>query len=473
MSEYPNVLKASLEKDEQFNSEVQSAIKKLFKEQKESSFKNEEFDAKIINRGNTKCYLIVNDIKHKVMSVYTENISEWNSDKPFSYGLSSLQEKGQIYSSKLVSFPTKKGKDEDGSLAKMLKKMSPETIKELGVSIAEMLELISSAKSLDRYRDGPYSVTSCIYELNDFCKFLGVNRDNEFWAKQNEALNPMVQKKVGEIMISLNYMFNVAEKQGFNSENSFEFNDLDNHMWKVDNGLALDDQNLGFYCIRENQNVTIYAWDRSNENAKKHTDLDELLVDINTGNTNLIDHVALKIENGQVTFVDNALIYCLDLDIKFTKNALIDEGYGELEYPVDIYSFKYQLAYYQKHYGYDEFQFMAQAMLTLGSGFEYDKKNGRFFDSNVDYDPSVVNYEEQIKEKRVESIYGSPKGFSKLDDDWAAAVERMLDTLKVDRPLPIILNTIQEKNDKLDEIIEFYEESLEKINVKKPTSKKM
>jgi hypothetical protein len=467
MSEYPNVLKASLEKDEQFNSEVQSAVNKLFNEQKASAFKNKEFEAKIINCNETKRYLIVQDTKHKVMSVYSENISDWNEDEPFSYALRSLQENGQIYSRGLVSFPTKKGKEKDSSLAKMLKKISPETIKDLGVSIDEMLELISSTKSMGRYHDGPYSTTSCIYELNDFCKFLGVERNNEFWAKHSEALNTMVQKKVGEIMISLNYMFNIAEKNGFNSDKSFEFNDLDNHMWKVENGIALDDQNLGFYCVVKNQDVTIYAWDRGNNNSKKHTDLDELLVDVESGNTNIIDHIALKIKGGQVTFVDNALINSLDLDIKFTKNALIDEGYGQPKYPVDIYSFKYQLAYYQKHYGYNEFKFMNQAMLTLGSCLEFDKRNGRFYDSNVDYDPSLGDYQEQVKTKRVESIYGSPKSFSKLDDDWASAVERMLNTLKVDRPLPIIVDSVQEKNEKLDEIIQSYEIALEAIKPKK------
>ena len=467
MSEYPNVLKASLEKDEQFNSEVQSAIKKLFKEQKESAFKNEEFDAKIIKGNEADLYLIVQDTKHKVMSVYFQKIAEWNEDDPFGYALRSLKENGSIYSQRLISFTNKKGKEEDSPITKMLKELTPEAVKALGMSIEEAIELFSSTRSMGRYHEGPYYVTSCVYELNNFCKFLGVQRTTEFLAKQSEQLNEKVQNRLSDFIISLTYMNKVVDKNNFDTNNRFVFNDLDNHLWKVEDGIALDDQNFGFYCVMKGQDITIYSWDCGNNNTKKHSEIEPLLQDIKNGNTNLIDHVALKVENGKVTFVDNAAINSLDLDIGFTKNALEDEGYGKPEYPVDIYSFKYQLAYYQKNYGYDEFKFMNQAILTLGSGFSYDKENGRFYDSSVNYDSSVGDYQEQVKTKRVETIYGYPQNFTNLDDDWTAAVERMLKTLKVDRPLPIVVDSVQEKNEKLDEIIQSYEKALEAIKPKK------
>lgn len=473
MSEYTNVLKVSLEKDEQFNSEVQSAIHKLFKDQKESAFKNKEFNAKIINDGETKRYLIVNDTKHNVMSVYAENISEWNANEPFSYALRSLKENGSIYSQKVVSFANKKGKEEDSPITKMLKELTPEAVKALGMSIEEAIELFSSTRSMGRYHEGPYHVTSCVYELNNFCKFLGVQRTTEFLAKQSEQLNEKVQNRLSDFIISLTYMQKVAEQNQFDEKNRFVFNDLDNHLWKVEDGIALDCQNFGFYCVMKGQDITIYSWDCGNNNTKKHTEIEPLLQDIKDGNINLIDHVALKVEAGKVTFVDNAAINSLDSNIGFTKNALEDEGYGEPEYPVDIYSFNYQLAYYQKHYGYDEFKFMNQAMLTLGSGFGYDKKNGRFYDSSVNYDSSVGTYQEKVKTKRVETIYGYPQSFTHLDDDWTAAVERMLKTLKVDRPLPIVADSIEEKNAKLDEIIQSYEKSLTAIKKKKESNQEI
>jgi hypothetical protein len=472
MSDYPNVLKNSLEKDDDFNNEVQNAVLTLFKKEKTSVLKNKNFEAKIINGNKSNRYLIVNNLKTKVISVYYEDISEWNEKEPFKYNLQSLSKNEKIYSHKVLSFKNNKGKKEDSNshpLAKMLKKLGPDAFKELGMSIDEALEFLSSARSMNG--DEPYSVGYSAYELNQFCKFLGVKRDTDFWVKNSEKLNEILQIKVGDIMISIDYMFKIAEKQGFNSDNRFEFNDLDNHMWKVEKGIALDSQNFGFYCLKNNQDLTIYAWDRGNNNTKKHSNLEDLLVDIENNNIDIVDDIALKIIDGKVTFVDNAIIYSLELNIKATKNALIDEDYGDVEYPVDIYSFKYQLAYYQKHYRYDEFKFMNQALLTLGSGFSYDAKNGRFYDDNVEYDPSVGNYEEKIRTERVESIYGEPKGFSKLDEDWAAAVERMLNTLKVDRPLPIVRDNAKEKNEKLDEIIQFYEESLANMKIVKPTSK--
>lgn len=472
MSEYPNVLKESLEKDQQFNIDIQNAVNKLFKQQKNSVFKNTEFDAKIINDGETKRYLMVNDSKSKVMAVYSEDISEWNQDEPFKYSLQSLQESGSIYSFRILSFKTKndKAEKEDNPIARMAKNLSSEDLDRLGMSMEEAIEFLSSARSMGRYREGHYFMTSSAYDLNNFCKFLGVERDTNFWKKHSEKLNEILQGRVSDFFISLKYMQKVADKNNFDADNAFEFNDLDNHMWKASNGIVVDDQNLGFYCVINDQDMTIYAWDQGNNNIKKHTDLDSLLADIENENTNLIDHVALKVENGKVIFVDNAMIYNLDSDIKFTKNALEEEGYGQPEYPVDLYSFNYQLAYYQQNYGYDEFKFMDQALLTLGSGFQYDKENGRFYDSDIEYDANITQYKVQPKTKKVESIYGEPQNFTNLDNDWSAAIARMIHILKTDRPLPIIANTDKEKNDKLDEIIQLYEKGLEKLN-KKATKK--
>jgi hypothetical protein len=265
-------------------------------------------------------------------------------------------------------------------------------------------------------------------------------------------------------------MFDVAEKEKFNSKNKFTFNDLDNHLWKHEKGIAFDSQNFGFYCVMKDQDVTIYAWDQGGNNCKPCTSISKLTKDIKAGNTNLIDHVALKVENGKVTFVDNAMIYSLDLDIIFTKNALVEDGFGEPTYPVDIKSFDYQLAYYQKRYNYSEFQFMNQAMLTLGGGFGYDRESGRFYDDSVRYDASLGAYQPEEKEEKATGIYGAPKGFTKLDKDWTAAVGRFIEKLKKDRPEPIMGDTKKEKAKILDDIIKQYEKDLAKL-IKSPKVK--
>jgi len=468
MREYPNVLKKSLEKDEQFNIEVQSAVIKLFNAQNESIFKNDNFDAKLINVDEHNRYLFVKDLEFNVMAVYHQGIDEYNQNKPFEYALSGLKERGDIYYTRIVSFETVKDPEAERKdyIRAMYEKYGMDAAMEkLGIELKELLAILTDTKSLLRYREGKYSVSSSPYELNTFCKFIGVERDSAFWAKHSQELNELIKGQLDGMLINIAYMQEIAEKNNFNPKNRFDYNDLDNHLWKVGKGVALDDQNLGFYCVTENKDVTIYAWDKGSNHCKKHTELETLIAEIDAGNTVLIDSVALKIENGKAVFVDNALIYSLVLDIQGTVNSLIEDGHDEPKFPVDIYSYPYQLAFYQKKYGYDEFNFMNQAIMTLGSGFYYNEETGRFCDSSVTYDPTVTTYEHKNLGKAT-SIYGYPKEFTKLDSDWHDAIKRILVVLKEDRPLPIMGKDEKEKNQKLDEIIKFYEDGLSKLENK-------
>ena len=69
---------------------------------------------------------------------------------------------------------------------------------------------------------------------------------------------------------------------------------------------------------------------------------------------------------------------CLELDIDYSKRAMINEKVLEINYPVDITSYEYQKNYYHHCYGLNEFEFIAQAMMTLGGGFDYDRNKGAF-----------------------------------------------------------------------------------------------
>jgi hypothetical protein len=317
--------------------------------------------------------------------------------------------------------------------------------------------------------DPDYFVSSSPYNIKQFSAFFGVERSNDFWIQLSTPLNSLIDKKVSEYSIAIKYFFDVAKEQSFNEKNKFTFNDLDNHLWKKGNGIAFDDQNLGFLCLKQDdtyQNFTIYCYDIEGNNCKSNSTLNKLIKDLKENGEKLIDNVALKVENGKATFVDNALIYCLDLDILCTKNAMVSDGYGEPTYPVDLYSYAYQLSYYQKQYKLSEMEFLQQAILTLGSGFEYDSKNGRFFDDGVIYSPDVVGYKLE-KDNHLQSIYGYPANFDNLDPSWTSAVERLLKTLKEDRPQPIIVDGEKEKEDKLNEIIQFYEKKVAGFSSKK------
>lgn len=472
MREYPNTIQQSLEKDEAFNQELQAAIVKKFNDT-EIFLVTDKVEAKIFNNPETSSrYLAVKNVEQQKITVYEEQVSSWNKKEPFKYGISTLQEQGKVYSNKVYTFIlNSKNKVEDdvsddeidGLLTALenIKDYSKEKAQELFEKLKRHMKRESN--------DPDYFVSSSPYNIKQFSAFFGVERSNDFWIQLSTPLNSLIDKKVSEYSIAIKYFFDVAKEQSFNEKNKFTFNDLDNHLWKKGNGIAFDDQNLGFLCLKQDdtyQNFTIYCYDIEGNNCKSNSTLNKLIKDLKENGEKLIDNVALKVENGKATFVDNALIYCLDLDILCTKNAMVSDGYGEPTYPVDLYSYAYQLSYYQKQYKLSEMEFLQQAILTLGSGFEYDSKNGRFFDDGVIYSPDVVGYKLE-KDNHLQSIYGYPANFDNLDPSWTSAVERLLKTLKEDRPQPIIVDGEKEKEDKLNEIIQFYEKKVAGFSSKK------
>lgn len=449
MNKFPNKIQDSLENNAEFNKKIQNSILENFNKS-DIFFCNDKFESKVfLNKKDNKYYLFLKNVKENHFSVYEEHVSSYNEKEPFKYAIESLKKHGEIYSNKIYSFD-----------------LNNTDSKKNEHSIEKHLTILSKIKLLIKKEN--YFVSNSCYNLKMFSKFLNIENNDIFWTNLSKPLNLLIDKNLNEYSIAIKYFFDTVKDGSFTEKNKFTFNDLDNHLWSIKDGIVFDNQTLGFLCLKKDNdfsNFTIYCYDTEN-NGKKNKSIDELLNDLKENGENLINNVALKVENGKTIFVDNSLIYCLDLDIVYTKNALISEGYGKPDYPVDIYSYEYQLSYYQKKYKVSEMEFLQQALLTLGGGFEYDSEKGRFFDNSVIYSKDVVGF--KLKEDNsLESIYGYPMNFDKLDDSWKKAITNLLEVLKKDRPLPIIVDSELEKNKKLEEIIQFFDKKLNGSSVKK------
>ena len=135
---------------------------------------------------------------------------------------------------------------------------------------------------------------------------------------------------------------------------------------------------------------------------------------------------------------------------------MINQKVLEINYPVDITSYEYQKNYYHHCYGLNEFEFIAQAMMTLGGGFNYDKKKGAFINDRAKY---IENLKEapSTREQPVKNFnYLYPTDITYLNKDWLDAIKYAVDVLKNDRPIPMVF-TKTDVNESLNSAIEYYE----------------
>jgi hypothetical protein len=362
MYEHPNALCSEIAKDKKFTDKIAQSLEQLFDSVDISFVKNKNLDSKIII-DKKDAYLMV-----KKNGAYTVYHQKMYSDTPFEYIKDSLKKNSEIYASVLYGTEAKVSQvmlDKVKAVWDSIIELDPKS-KSTPESFARTLMKLELRTS-----SAPYALKSFFQFLNKQGVLDTVVKDSFLEPKTTAVAKFMDYKE--ELLISTDFLIDVSAKHKLSVKKKFEFNDLDNHMWQQHNGLVITDQNCGFYIVKENNTYTYYGWDKDNNGGKKHKTLNSLIKDISENPESLIDNVALKIVDNKIVFVDNAFIYSLGFDIQHTKIAFMEEYQEKIEYPVDIRSYDYQLAYHKEHYGMTEFQFVAQAVITY-SGYDYDKE---------------------------------------------------------------------------------------------------
>lgn len=287
--------------------------------------------------------------------------------------------------------------------------------------------------------------------------FLAQVYPEEFFSALNKGGIPKYQQMLADWVIGMNGMTKACEENKHTSaKKAFEFNDLDNHVWTQKGDLILTNQNIGFYFkTKDDNNFIVYFLDEDKDPSKIDKKLKE-------GTIKELKDVALKVENGQIVNLNYSLMYCFELDMEFSVKAMKEEGIFKTEYPVDITSYQYQKDYYAHRYGISEFEFVAQAMMTLGGGFEYDKEKGTFIDDGVKYIPNLPKAKDTRDKKFKGFNYLYPKKISYLNEDWLNGLKYAVEVLKRDMPKPIAFEGDDEQ-DALKKAIKYYEIKIAKL----------
>jgi hypothetical protein len=274
----------------------------------------------------------------------------------------------------------------------------------------------------------------------------------------------LINEDLPEVSIVLDHMFDVVKEHSISSSNKFMFdrNDykkgkkspfklLNDQMWKQGDGIVLNSNEFAFYILKEEKTITVYA----NDNIAYPNGIEALIKNISNNPEEAKKNLAFKAQYDKVAFINDAFIHAFSNNVNFAKLALIDAGYGEPKYPVDIKSYEYQLSYWQKKTRIPEFDFVNNVLLG-GFMSDYDSEKGRFYIKNTKYDPSVIGFriKERDQKTKVSIVDPNKVDFEYLDKDWHSALHKVLDVLKKDRP------QYGEKEDGVDKLIKFYEKKL-------------
>jgi hypothetical protein len=473
MREFPNYMNKVLFQNEAFNLSISQCLFDIVSNAKGDcvTYENEKQQRKAVvlkdTQSNKDYYLFY--LNNGLISVYHDMDYSWQ-ERPFSYAYSSMQkDKGEIYISDFILSArrvTKKEKNKTGNnkflnmnfsdLLQHLKEITQDKAGEIGEDVKTMLlEALDNTATIKR--SGLNEINVYGYDIKKFTDFLFhhgyINKaiDENIYLNVGYDCAPEINEHVTDILVKLDYLLEQAKNHGFNSKNKLAFNDSDNHFWVQSGLVCFDGQNLGYVAKKqEKDNWIIYNY--SQPGYRSFTTANEVIKAIKNDDINWLRDVAMVIKNGHITYFNNGDLDIMNFQLKHTVNVVQEETQEKPEYDIDLCSYEYQAAWHQVRYGMNEIQFLVQAMLTLGGGFDYDSERGIFYSNNVDYDAQAhelsQRYYEQPRDTHTKQInYCYSDKFSDicyLDKSWLAGMKLLVETLEINNPNVIASHDSQE-----------------------------
>lgn len=156
----------------------------------------------------------------------------------------------------------------------------------------------------------------------------------EFYQSLAENAKESAQQKVNDIVSKRSFMEQMCREQGFNTENRFEYNDLDNHVWMDGESLVLSDQNCTFLFMGDNKKFTVFYLPTEYSSYEEEKEKFEALLKEGklTHSIDFFGRVVIEVKEGVVEYSNaGSLTYCFDLDVEFSVNALKRESFGKAE----------------------------------------------------------------------------------------------------------------------------------------------
>jgi len=484
---HTNPVRNALRNETQYLENIFNATEKFFNESKDLELlwdkKGRQLKAYRDDK-NKLIYLI--DKNGKNLTIYSDEIHDFNKKEPtkaiiyFDIMTENGRKLKDIYKHKILEFGEQKGPiREDIDLKETLKQVFADKAEEMFKSFkflfgdnfiknAEFLEYVGLTQKID--------CTSDISSINKYSKLLNKLQYMEkeypidFFENLNAESHKEILVKIPGLVTNIKFLIKMCEEHNFKTrKNAFEFNDADNYVWLEKGKLTVTSQNVGFYFdIYDDNNFTVYFLNKEYNSVTK--EINRINKAIKEGTLDKLGDIVLQITNGKLTAFNQSYMYCFELDVDYSAKAMEENGLGQQEFPVDITSYQYQKDYYCHRFGITEFEFLAQAFLTLGGGADYNKEKGEFVFSDIKYVPNLPEAPNTRNEKTTKFNYCAPKKVSYLNSEWLEGLKYMVEVLKNDRPIPVV-HYSQSKEKAVEEAIKMYEGVIKKNESKAAKTK--
>jgi len=382
------------------------------------------------------------------ITAYQDQCYDFEDDKSLEahlqYGLSSMREKSKeiyswhnVFSTKTELSEIAMDSEKMALLENMLKDMEEKDL----VQCDDIKEIMAMFSKVGGFVKTTSSIESLMLLSDILAEYVDMERFSfEFYLSLAEDVKEGAQEKISNIVAKRSFMERVCREQGFNTENRFEYNDLDNHVWLDGESLVLSDQNCTFLFVGDNKNFTVYylpteysGYEEEKEKLQALLEEDKLHHSID-----FFDRVVLQVKEGVVEYSNaGSLTYCFDLDMEFSVKAFEMEGLGKAEYDVDVHTYAYQRDYHFSRHGVGEVNFILRTFLLLGAGQEYDKEKGSISYSfpyiggmKREQNARDVSSEDVKAYYQASSVEHILKPIKYLNEEWLDAFNFMVDFIE-------------------------------------------
>lgn len=178
--------------------------------------------------------------------------------------------------------------------------------------------------------------------------------------------------------------------------------------------------------FKDNENYVLYT-----VIPEMGDNIEDIMDKIKKNKVNDVENTTLKVVNGKIKFVDPVCLYSFKLDLEFATSKLLEMGI--LESMDETKEYDYQMKYHSKLYNVSELNMLFRAFAGLGTGMEYDKEKGLFFEPRTLKDSKLGDYK-KVSDEYEEMVYLTPVDDTNvrglkipyLNEDWHNGLKKLL-----------------------------------------------
>lgn len=379
-------------------------------------------------------------------------------------------EREKLYSRVFASFFIKPPKKEDYSVGYVFMQRIQKDYNALTEEEKLLPENENLVEIATRYGGSSFNDYDSDDEAMPYCPSTIVRMANALQSKslieplteeQKQSLKAMSVKaleeeldKVPSLEKRMNVLVNSVKKTEHKAyKSSFDYNDLDNHVWYQYGCLFMSDQNCLFiYEKQDEQNYKVYYLNIEYSDVNKT--IAKWKKEVKDAKFNEWDLV-LEVKNGEIVYARVIAFQSFELDVRGSYMSLESEDL--IINPVDesaLITYDYMRKFYAEKYGHSEQEMLFSAFYVLGSGWHYNPESQKLSYYNVYFSPkiaaSTLVVEPKSELEGIHSFGQADEHIGKLDKEWNEGLKKIIKL--VDKKIALVEASEPKDKERINEL---------------------